>query len=106
MPTSSTPTVSVSNWKPLSRNTMRGFVTVSHPSGLVIHEVIVHTNNGTSLASPPARPMIGNDGTPLREPNGKLRYQRIVSFVGKPVGHQWSDAVIAALRLAYPEALS
>ena len=50
--------------------------------------------------------MIGRDGVQMRSRvNSKALYVPAVSFETKAVYQKFSDAVIAALRLAYPQAL-
>jgi hypothetical protein len=41
------PDIMVSDWKPLERDTLRGFCTASLPSGLILHDVSVHLSNDT-----------------------------------------------------------
>ena len=41
------PPVTIADWKPLQRNTLRGFLTARLPSGMNLHDVSVHYQDGT-----------------------------------------------------------
>ena len=97
--------IDVNEWKPLARNSMRGFMTVTLPSGMVVHDIVVHVTNGQPWAAPPSKQMIGRDGGALKDANGKGRYSPVISFADKATRDRWSDAVIAALTAAHPDAL-
>lgn len=98
-------TLTISDWKPRKQNTLQGFCTVTHPSGLVLHDVAIHQNAGSAWAMPPSKPKL-KDGVHVKDANGKLGWQPLISFVRKEHKDRWSDQVIAALRAAHPEALS
>jgi hypothetical protein len=97
-----TPPVTISDWKPLHRNTLQGFLTAHLPSGMNLHDVSVHYRDGTWWASPASKPLLGADGAALRDADGKIRYSLIVSFE-KAARSRFSNAIITALRLAHPE---
>src|SRR5215472_3001909 len=68
-------------WKARPRNTLLGFATIQHVSGLVLADVGLHGRDGRYWASPPGKPMVGADGSVIREPDtGKIRYANIVAF--------------------------
>jgi DNA-binding cell septation regulator SpoVG len=96
----------VSDWKPLRKGSLRGFVTVSMPSGMTVHEVSIMQSNGRAWASPPSKPMIDRDGRVMLDDAGKRRYSPIIAFQSKEIRDRWSEAVIAALLAAHPEALA
>lgn len=98
------PTLTVSEWKPLRRATLLGFATVAMPD-LIIHDVLVYESESGPWASPPGKPLFGKDGAPLRDAAGKARFTPIVSFPDRAARSRWSNAVIEALRVAYPAAL-
>jgi hypothetical protein len=91
-----------SDWKPLQRNTLRGFLTAHLPSGMNLHDISVHCRDGTWWASPASKPSLGADGTAMRDADGRIRYSPIVSFE-KTARQRFSNAIIAALRLVHPE---
>jgi hypothetical protein len=96
------PPVTIADWKPLQRNTLRGFLTARLPSGMNLHDVSVHYQDGTWWVAPASKPLLGADGTALRDADGKIRYSPIVSFE-KAARSRFSNAIIVALRLAHPE---
>ena len=75
-----TAAVTVSDWKARHQGTLRGFFTVHLPSGLTLHEAMLHTRDGSWWVAPASKPMIGKDGTASRDADGKIRYAPIVSF--------------------------
>ncbi|HQT86529.1 hypothetical protein [Acidiphilium rubrum] len=98
--------LTITEWKPLRRNSMRGFMTATLPSGMVLHDVVVHVTDGKPWAAPPSKPMIGRDGVAMKDGNGKARYNPIISFIDKPTRERWSAAIIAALLTVHPDALA
>jgi hypothetical protein len=97
------PAITISDWKPLERNTVRGFCTIHLPSGLTLHEVSLHSRDGHWWVMTAAKPMLSKDGAALRDDAGKIRYSPIVSFESKAARDRFNAGVLAALRLAQPE---
>ncbi|MDA8249487.1 MAG: hypothetical protein M0Z28_09920 [Rhodospirillales bacterium] len=96
----------VSEWKPLRKGSLLGFVTVTMRSGLIFREVSVLASHDKVWASPASKPMIDRNGCVMKNAAGKIRYSPIVSFVDATIRERWSAAVVAAVRAAYPEAFS
>jgi hypothetical protein len=100
-----TPSITtIEEFKPFLKNSLIGFVRVRMPSGVIYHDVSIHKVGDSAWASPAAKPQIGRDGTPIMK-GGKPQYSPVVSFVSKQVRDKFSDAILDALRAAYPEAL-
>jgi hypothetical protein len=97
------PSIIISEWKPRISGSLRGFCTARLPSGMILHEVGIHTRNGSWWAAPPSRPMVGKDGTAMRGEDGRIRYSRIISFARREVRDRLSQAVVDALRRTHPE---
>ena len=90
-------------WKPLQRNTLLGFATIQHASGLVLSDITVHRKGERCWASPPGKPKLDQSGTALRDrETGKIEYVQIVSFEPDALRHRWSDAVVDAVRRDFP----
>jgi hypothetical protein len=99
------PRAELISWRPLHRNTLRGFASVRFPSGLEVYQITVHVCGDRAWASPPARPWIDPNGSVTRDPQGKNKYQAIFGFVSPAKRSRWSRAVIEALLSAVPNAL-
>ena len=97
------PPILISDWKPRHSGTLRGFCTVHLPSGLTLHELSVHTRDGSWWIMPPSKPMLSKDGTALRDAEGKIRYSPIVSFASRQARERFNTGVLNALHLAHPE---
>ena len=98
-------TITISDWKPMNRGALRGFCTVSMPSGMTVHEVSIMQSHGRAWASPPSKPMLDRDGRAMVDDAGKRRYAPIIEFATKDIRDRWSDAIIAALLAEHPGAL-
>lgn len=92
------------DWRPMQRNSLLGFAKVEFPSGLIIADVTIMNGERGPWAAPPSKPMVGRDGTAMKDEGGKIRYVPIIEFSSKAIRNKWSDAVIAAMRAAHPEA--
>jgi hypothetical protein len=93
----------ISDWKPRVSNSLRGFFTVTPPSGLVLHELSLHTKDGTWWLGFPAKPMV-IDGNVQRDEGGKVRYGApLISFASRQARDRFNAQVIEALREAQPE---
>jgi hypothetical protein len=100
-------TMRVTEFVARKSNSLRGFAKVEQPSGQNIHEVAIHRrDDGTAWASPPSKPMLDRSGQHMKGADGKALWVQLISFSSKDHRDRWSDAVIAALRESYPEALS
>jgi len=97
--------ITIDEFKSLAAGALVGFCDVTLPSGMRLHRCSIFAKDGRTWASAPAKQMIGRDGTVQRDGTGKIRYEPTVSFTDKQTQTRWSDAVIEALRQAYPEAL-
>ena len=100
------PPVIVDDWKAVGRNTLLGFCRVRLPSGMILHDVAVHTKNGKFWATPARKPRLGRDGLQMTDTaTGKLLWSPIVAFETKQIGDRFSAQVVEALRRAFPTAL-
>ena len=92
--------IRASNWHPLERNTLQGFVTLHlEPSGLTINECTHHRSaSGSEWVGLPARPQVGKNGQQGKDPaNGKPLYQQIVEIKGKEQRERFQTAALAAV---------
>ena len=91
------------DWREMRRNSLLGFAKVEFPSGMIVSDVTVLQGEKGPWASPPSKPMIGRDGTVMKDDAGKVRYVPIIEFTSKDVRNRWSDSVIEAMRAAHHE---
>jgi hypothetical protein len=106
IPSSRTAAMTVEDFKPINAGAMRGFVDVHLPSGMVLHRCSIFAKDDKAWASPPSKQVIGRDGVVQKTAEGKTRYEPTVSFADRATQERWSAAVIEALKLADPGALS
>jgi hypothetical protein len=98
-------TVRCLSWRPLCRNTLRGFATVKvEEMRLAFHEVGVHEQNGKAWAQLPSRPW-AKDGQLVRGDDGKVKYQPLHEFDTGAVRSAFSDAVVRVVLAYDPNAL-
>jgi hypothetical protein len=100
--------ITIVQWTPCRRGaSLRGFVDIELPSGLLIADVAVHVveTNGRGWASPPARPVLDREGHHKRGENGKGVWQPLISFRSRDIADRFSRAVLDALAAAHPEAV-
>ena len=98
------PGVMVSDWKARSSGTLVGFFSASLPSGLELHELMVHHRDGSWWLSFPSKPMLAADGAALRDDSGKVRYSApLVSFATRQARDRFIEQVLEALRQAHPQ---
>ena len=96
--------VTISDWKPRESGTLRGFFSAGLPSGLELHELMLHHRDGSWWLSFPAKPLLGADGAALRDERGKVRYSTpLVSFASRQARDRFTTEVLAALRQAQPQ---
>jgi hypothetical protein len=92
--------VRIAEWRPLHRNTLRGFAIVELPSGMIIRDVSVHEKNGKRWVAPPGKPMIDGNGRHLENSVGQKQYSPIISFRDKATSARFSEVVLDAIRQA------
>jgi hypothetical protein len=84
-------------WRPMPRNSLRGFATVELPCGLTIADLSVHVSHGKAWASLPAKPQINSDGTARRGNDGKIVYSPILKWRDRDLADRFSVAVVQAV---------
>jgi hypothetical protein len=98
--------VVVEDFRRLAKNTLRGFVRARFPPRIIIAEISIHVGaDGKAWASPPSRPMLDRDGAAMRDQDGKVRWQPLMTFASGKIRNAWSQHVIDALLSLFPDAL-
>ena len=86
-----------SDWRPLVRNTLRGFAAIEiWELRLKILDVAVHEKDGRRWAQLPAKPQI-RDGTLVYGEDGKIQYLPVMSFESRAVADAFSAAIVKAV---------
>ncbi len=95
--------IALIEWKPMRKNTLRGFATVRYGS-LTIRDVTVHNSNGKTWAGMPSKPMIGSDNTAKTDERGKIKYVSMLEWSSGAAADRFSEEVVAAVETQYPDA--
>jgi hypothetical protein len=97
-------TVRCKRFKPLVRNTLRGFADVFIVElKLTISDIAVHTKAGKCWAQLPAKPQV-RDGALVKGDDGKIQYIPIMQWDSRAVSDAFSRAAVAAVRELAPDA--
>jgi hypothetical protein len=99
------PRIALVAWRPLAKGALRGFATIQLPLGLRLIDCPVLVSNGKPWVSLPAKPVLDRDGQHKADPNGKPAYAPVAEWRSRELRDRFSEAVIAAIRRMYPEAL-
>lgn len=95
--------VAILSWRPLVRNTLRGFVSIRLGAAMKIHDITVHRHeNGRCWASFPSKPVLLPDGTAKKGDNGKALYVPILEWDSKASADRFSNSVLSALENEHP----
>jgi len=94
--------VSLLDWKPMQRNSLRGFASVRLGRSLVIKDVTVHCSHGRRWAGLPGKPLLQSDGTAKLGSNGKPTYVPVMEWNTKDAADRFSEAVIEAVEREHP----
>jgi hypothetical protein len=85
-------------WRPVERGTLLGFAKIQIPAWRVtIAGVALHRKDGRAWAQLPARLMLDANRELEREPDGKLRYAKILWFDDRETADRFSAAVVEAI---------
>jgi hypothetical protein len=91
-------------WKPLVKNSLRGFASVELPNGLRIHDIPVLSNNGKCWATLPSKPVLDRDGKQV-ETGGKKQYAAFLEWRSRELSDGFSAKVVELVRQSHPDAL-
>jgi hypothetical protein len=79
-------TITVCNWKPLNNQAIRGFLTLTLPSGVVIHNCQLLEAGGRRWVGLPARCFCSADG--------KVRYEPIIEFATRKAHRNFNRSAL------------
>ena len=93
--------LSLIEWKPISKNSLRGFATVRLGKTLKISDISVHCANGKRWASLPSKPQINGESV-QKDERGKIKYLPVIQWLDRESADKFSNAVIEAVEARYP----
>ena len=79
----------VTSWKAVEKNTLRGFVSFTLPSGLVVHNCSLHEKNGIRWIGLPSRRYAKDDGT--------VSYAPVVEFAHSEARERFRTTALSAV---------
>jgi hypothetical protein len=95
----------VISFRPLVRNTLRGFIEIELPSGLRVREISIHESHGKRWAGLPARPVLTADGR-HSVLNGKKQYASLLEWKSRDLSDEFSRRIIQLVQERHPEAFN
>jgi hypothetical protein len=98
------PKMRLISWKPLVKNSLRGFATIELPIGLKIIDCPVLVGSNGAWATLPSRPVLDRDGRQAK-PDGKLQYSTILEWKSRDLSERFSQTIVELVRQAHPDDL-
>jgi hypothetical protein len=92
------------SWKPLVKNSLRGFATIQLSIGLKLVDCPVLVTNGKAWAGLPSKPVLDRDGKHAK-PDGKPQYSAVVEWKSWDLSERFSQAVVELVRAEHPDDL-
>jgi hypothetical protein len=93
------------SFKPVRKNSLRGFCSVELPIGLRIDDISIHVSHGRTWASLPAKPMLDAEGRQKRDANGKAAYSAMLQWRDRELADRFSERVVELVRQSHPGAI-
>jgi DNA-binding cell septation regulator SpoVG len=79
----------VSNWKAFEKNTLRGFFSLTLPSGMIVHNCALHEKGSARWIGLPTRQ--------YRKEDGAVAYSPVIDFAGTAERNRFQAAAMEAL---------
>ena len=98
--TTTKPMIEVTDWKPMVKNTLRGFCTVKFPMGLIVKDVTVHVKGDRRWCGLPAKPQLNRDYS-LNIKDGKIQYANILQWKDRDIENRFSATVCRLIEEQY-----
>jgi hypothetical protein len=76
----------VREFKPFEKNTLRGFLSLELPSGLILHDCTIHEKNGSRWVGLPAKQY---------EKNGEKTRASLVDFASREARNKFQEQALA-----------
>ena len=87
----------IADWKPHSKNTLRGFLSVKLPSGITIHNITVHEKGEARWIGLPARS--------YQTDSGETAWSPIIEIADRSTANRFRDEVLDAFDRYLAEAI-
>src|ERR1700676_42425 len=87
------PRLRLISFKPLRKNSLRGFANLELPNGLRISDCPVLVSNGKAWATLPSKPVLDRDGKQV-EVESKRRYCALIEWKSRELADGFSQAVV------------
>lgn len=81
--------MTVSNWKPLNNRSLRGFLTLTLPSGMIIHNCHLVETGGRRWVGLPARRFLTADS--------RVHYEPVIEFTTRKAHRNFQQAALEAV---------
>ncbi len=78
----------ISNWKPHSKNTLVGFLSLTLPSGMVLHDCTFHEKADSRWIGLPSKRF---------EKDGATTYSPLIEFSAKEARQRFQEQAVAAV---------
>jgi hypothetical protein len=100
----STPAARIRRWQPFRAGSLRGYLDVELPSGLILRgaRLMVGPKGGRWIA-PPSVMRRDADGQPAKSQDGKTIWDQLVDFRDRAARDRFNELVLAALAEFDPE---
>ena len=79
----------ISEWRAHSKNTLRGFFTATLPSGMVLHNLMLHEKGDSRWIGFPAREWT--------DQQGQKQFARFIEFASRAAADRFRELVLDAL---------
>lgn len=100
------PQLTLESWRPVVKNTLRGFASVRLPVGggtaLIIKELSVHRKGDYVWVGFPAKPRISQGGQVMKDQDGKIQYDNLIQWTEKEHGDLFSARVVELIKQFHP----
>lgn len=96
--------ISLLAWKPITRNSLRGFARLRLGRALIVSDVAVYVSHGRRWAQLPGKPVLGPDGVAQKDSHGKTKWIPVIEWIDRATADKFSEAVIAAVEREHPGA--